>query len=47
MILADVLLWVSIPFTIATLTAAFYKGENNYYESDLYDGDGTAHKVLK
>jgi hypothetical protein len=41
--LADVLLWVSIPFVLATITFGLYRGENYYYESDDYDGNGTAH----
>jgi len=45
--LGEVLTWISIPFVLVTIFFAFYKGENVYYESDAYDGDGTAHKVLK
>ena len=44
--LGEVLLWISIPFVVVTLIFGFYKGENVYYESDLYDGNGTAHPVL-
>ena len=44
--LADALKWVSIPFVLSTIYFAFYKGENVYYESDAYDGNGTAHPVL-
>jgi len=47
MILSDVLIWLSIPFVLTTIVFGFYKGEIDYYESDDYDGDGTAHKVLK
>ena len=44
--LGEVLLWISIPFVVTTLIFGFYKGENVYYESDAYDGNGTAHPVL-
>lgn len=40
---ADVLIYGSIPFVILTLCFGFIKGENNYYDSDDYDGNGTAH----
>ena len=30
-------------FPLTQLWFAFYKGENNYYDSDDYDGNGTAH----
>jgi hypothetical protein len=43
MTLANVLTWISIPFVLATLYFGVRKGENNYYESDNYDGNGTAH----
>ena len=43
MTLANVLVWISIPFVITTVLFGFYKGENVYYESDKYDGNGTAH----
>lgn len=43
MMLKIALLWISIPFVIATLVMGFYKGENDYYDSDDYDGNGTAH----
>tara|TARA_B100000900_G_scaffold405986_1_gene416343 strand:- start:1008 stop:1148 length:141 start_codon:yes stop_codon:yes gene_type:complete len=45
--LGEALLWISIPFVLTTIFFAIYKGETVYYESDAYDGDGTAHKVLK
>ena len=41
--LAKALLVVSIPFVLTTIWFGFYKGENNYYDSDKYDGNGTAH----
>ena len=44
--LGEALLWVSVPFVLTTVFFAFYKGENVYYESDAYDGNGTAHPVL-
>ena len=40
---ADVLLWGALPFVCATFFFAKFKGENVYYESDDYDGNGTAH----
>ena len=43
--LSEVLLWISIPFVLVTLIFGFYKGDNVYYESDAYDGNGTAHPV--
>jgi hypothetical protein len=43
MTLDNVLLWVSIPFVILTITFGLYRGENFYYESNDYDGNGTAH----
>jgi|TARA_B100000900_G_scaffold387741_1_gene379220 hypothetical protein len=42
MILADVLLWVSVPFVLVTL---FYGTKGGYYDTDKYDGNGTAHPV--
>ena len=41
--LGDFLLWISIPFVCATITFGRLKGENDYYETDKYDGNGTAH----
>jgi len=46
MILADALIWIAIPFVLITLCFGFIKGDNVYYESDAYDGNGTAHPVL-
>jgi len=43
MTLAHVLLWVSVPFVLTTIFFGLYRGENFYYESDDYDGNGTAH----
>jgi len=44
--LGEILLWISIPFVLVTVFFGFYKGGEIYYESDLYDGHGTAHPVL-
>ena len=46
MTLVDALIWISIPFVLITLCFGFIKGDNVYYESDAYDGNGTAHPVL-
>ena len=32
-----------IPFVLSTIYFGLRKGENNYYDSDKYDGNGTAH----
>ena len=38
------ILFISIfLFPLTQLWFAFYKGDNNYYDSDDYDGNGTAH----
>ncbi len=42
--LGNLLLYVSIPFVLVTL---YFGTKGGYYDTDLYDGDGTAHKVLK
>lgn len=42
--LGNILLYVSIPFVLVTL---YFGTKGGYYDTDLYDGDGTAHKVLK
>ena len=42
-LLGTVLLWAAIPFVCATLCFGAYKGETQYYDSDDYDGNGTAH----
>ncbi|QCW23033.1 hypothetical protein [Synechococcus phage S-B05] len=41
--LADFLVWICVPFVVTTLCFGFIKGENDYYDSDDYDGNGTAH----
>ena len=38
------LLWISIPFVLAT---AYFGTRNGYYDSDKYDGDGCAHDVKR
>ena len=40
---ANVLTWIAIPFVLSTIYFGLRKGENNYYETDKYDGNGTAH----
>ena len=42
--LGSILLYISIPFVLITL---YYGTKGGYYDTDKYDGDGTAHKVLK
>ena len=34
---------LAIPFVLSTIYFGIRKGENNYYDSDDYDGNGTAH----
>ena len=43
MLLGKALFAIAIPFTLLTIWFGFYKGENNYYDTDKYDGNGTAH----
>jgi len=43
MTLAYVLTWISIPFVCATIAFGRFRGENDYYESEDYTGNGTAH----
>ena len=43
--LGNFLVWASLPFVLATIYFGARKG--GYYDTDQYDGDGTAHKVLK
>ena len=43
MTLSNFLFWVAIPFVFTTIFFARHKGENVYYESNNYDGNGTAH----
>ena len=39
----EFLKWIAIPFVLATVYFGIRKGENDYYETDKYDGNGTAH----
>jgi len=34
---------LAIPFVLSTIYFGVRKGENNYYETDKYSGNGTAH----
>ena len=43
MTFADILLWAAAPFVLFTIYFGIRKGENVYYDSDKYDGNGTAH----
>ena len=43
-LLGNILVVVTIPFVIVTL---YFGTKGGYYDTDKYDGDGTAHKVLK
>ena len=43
MTLAHALTWISIPFVLSTIYFGIRKGENNYYETEKYNGNGTAH----
>tara|TARA_B100000035_G_scaffold71298_1_gene58639 strand:+ start:2544 stop:2675 length:132 start_codon:yes stop_codon:yes gene_type:complete len=43
MTFGNVLAILAIPFVCATLALGRYKGEISYYESENYDGNGTAH----
>ena len=44
MTLSTVLVYVSIPFVLVPLYFGTWGG---FYNTDKYDGDGSAHKVLK
>ena len=37
------LMILCIPFVLSTIYFGIRKGENNYYDTDKYDGNGTAH----
>ena len=37
------LIYLAALFVVTTLIFGFVKGENDYYDSDDYDGNGTAH----
>ena len=40
MLLGKVLFFISIPFVLSTL---YFGTKGGYYDSDKYDGNGTAH----
>ena len=42
--LGTILFFSFVPFSIACL---FFGTQGGYYNTDKYEGDGTAHKVLK
>ena len=42
MILADILIFICVPFVVTTL---YFGTKGGYYDSDNYDGDGCAHDV--
>ena len=42
--LGNFLTYVCVPFVLITL---YFGTKGGYYNTDKYDGDGTAHKVLK
>ena len=44
MTLADILIWVSVPFVVTTL---YFGTKGGYYNSDNYNGDGCAHDVKR
>ena len=44
MTLADVLVWVCIPFVGVTL---YFGTKGGYYNTDIYYGDGCAHDVKR
>ena len=44
MTLADILIWVSVPFVVTTL---YFGTKGGYYNSDNYKGDGCAHDVKR
>ena len=41
--LGEFLKYLAIPFVVSTIYFGLRKGENDYYDSDDYDGNGTAH----
>jgi len=43
-LLGNILVVVTVPFVVVTL---YFGTKGGYYDTDKYDGDGTAHKVLK
>jgi len=45
-LLGKFLMVLAVPFVLST-TWFGLKRNGGYYDTDQYDGDGTAHKVLK
>lgn len=43
MVFSEVLAWIAVPFVLTTIFFGAFKGETQYYDSDDYDGNGTAH----
>ena len=41
--LGTALMWIAIPFVCTTVFFGIFKGEEVYYDSDDYTGNGTAH----
>ena len=41
--LGEILKWIALPFVLSTVYFGLRKGENDYYDTDKYDGNGTAH----
>tara|TARA_B100002019_G_scaffold255492_1_gene238231 strand:+ start:520 stop:636 length:117 start_codon:yes stop_codon:yes gene_type:complete len=37
------LIYLALLFVVATIVFGLIKGENDYYDSDDYDGNGTSH----
>jgi len=44
MTLADLLVWIAIPFVCTT---AYFGTRNGYYDTEKYSGDGCAHDVKR
>ena len=44
MILADILIFICVPFVLTTL---YFGTKGGYYDSDNYNGDGCAHDVKR
>ena len=41
--LGEFILWLAPIFVCSTIAFGRFKGEVSYYDSDDYDGNGTAH----
>ena len=37
------LIYLALLFVVTTIIFGYVKGEHDYYDSDDYDGNGTAH----